>query len=232
MVTASRSSRRSARFVAASVLLAGAAALTLVSACSAGQLAQTSEEVAAVPGVNANAGPNGEIALRDLLIAYNGPQGYPQGGDAPLVVRIFNDLPQPVKLVRVTAEDAARAVVLVGGTPVTTAAPTAAAASPSAAPSPGATPPGASPSPSPVAAAPTPIAQAISVEIASSSYQMLVPGQGGYLVLRGLTRPLGPGSSALVTFTFDDGSSVRVNVPFGVPMEAVPRASATVHAEG
>ncbi len=223
-MTASRSSRRSARFVAASALLAGAAALTLVSACSAGQLAQTSEMVPAVPGVNANAGPNGEIALRDLLIAYNGPQGYPQGGDAPLVVRIFNDLPTPVKLVRVTADDAARAVVLVGGAPVVTATP--------AAPTAPATPSGASPSPSPAAAAPTPIAQALSVEIASSSYQLLVPGQGEYLVLRGLTRPLGPGSSVLVTFTFDDGSSVRVNVPFGVPMEAVPRASATVHAEG
>lgn len=231
-MTASRSSRRSARFVAGSVLLVGAAALTLVSACSAGQLAQTSEMVPSVPGVNANAGPNGEIALRDLLIAYNGQQGYPQGGDAPLVARIFNDGARPVKLVRVTADETARAVVLVGGAPGVAATQTAAAtastaASPSAAPS-----PGGSPSPSPAAAAPTPITQAISIDIAPYSYRLLVPGQGEYLMLRGLTRPLGPGSSVPVTFTFDDGSSVRVNVPFGVPTEPGPRVSATAHAEG
>ena len=80
-MSASRSSRRSAR-LAASALFAGLALLAALSACSAGQISQTSTQVAAVPGANLTIGDLNVdgIALRDLVIAYRGPEGYPQGG--------------------------------------------------------------------------------------------------------------------------------------------------------
>jgi copper(I)-binding protein len=240
----SRSRRGGARLAAAAALLAGAAA---VSSCSAGQLTQTASQVPAVPGNNANGGANGEIALRNLLVAYNGPDGYPQGGSAPLVVRVFNGGQASIALVGASVPaEVGTGVVLVGAAttpppspaPPATPEPTAPAASPeptppaspggSPSPLPGATPspqPSASPSPGPAGGSP------LSIPLPPGSYALLVPGQGPYLEIIGLERPLLPGSSVPVTFTFSDGSTVTVAVPFGLPSEPVPRASAEIHPE-
>ena len=241
-MSASRSSRRSAR-LAASALFAGLALLAALSACSAGQISQTSTQVAAVPGANLTIGdPNVDgIALRDLAIAYLGPQGYPQGGSAPLVVRIFNIGPSTVTLVKVTT-DAARGVVLVGGpvlTPAATAtrttAPTATAPTRTAPPTPttnasgtpsgSAVPPGSATS----NATPTPTVAAqagqekFSIAIASVGYALLVPGQGAYLQLVGLKSALLPGQSVHLSFTFADGRTGDIVVPVSVPQGAQPR---------
>jgi copper(I)-binding protein len=224
------------------MLFAGAAALA-VSACSAGQITQTSSQVPAIPGVNVNiGGPGGAIAIRDLLVPYNGPEGYPQGGSAPLVVRIFNDAAEPGLLVGVSSADAA-SVTLVGGAPVAT---------PTAAPTPAATPPPATPPATPPAATPTPGAEAtpeptapavpptptpapapagqtsFRIEVPSGSYVLLVPGQGPYLQLDGLTRALATGGSVAVTFTFEGHAPVTVNVPVAPPTAPAPRASADI----
>jgi len=226
-VTASRSSRRSARLAAVSALFAGAAVLAAVSACSAGQITATSSEVAAVPGVNASAGPAGLIALRDLMVPYNA-QSYPPGGSAPLVVRIFNGGPGSIKLTRVTSPDA-DGVLLVGG-PAPSPTPTPSATGKgSASPSAGAS---ASARASASAAvttppAPKPAGQAtFSIAVASTGYALLVPGSGQYLQLTGLKRALSVGMSVQVTFSFDDGSSVTVVVPVTPPSDAQPRDSA------
>jgi hypothetical protein len=79
-----------------------------VSACSAGQVAATSDTVPAIPGVNADAGP---IALRNLLVPYRAG-GYPAGSDVPLVVRIFSNAEQPVELREVTPGTGGAFVVL------------------------------------------------------------------------------------------------------------------------
>lgn len=71
--------------------------LLLVSGCGAGQNAETSREVPAIPGADADAGP---IALRDLLIPYR-EGGYPAGSNVPLVVRMFSTAEQPVQLSQV-----------------------------------------------------------------------------------------------------------------------------------
>ncbi len=110
---ASRFSRHGVRLGAASALLVGVP--SCLSACSAGQITGTSVQVPPIQGVNADAGSGGTIALRNVLITYNGPGGYPRGGTAPLEVRIFNNGTQPVTLVRVTAGDAAAGVTLAGG---------------------------------------------------------------------------------------------------------------------
>jgi hypothetical protein len=83
--------------VAHRVLLAAGAALLLLlvaSGCGAGQAAQTSHDVPAIPGVDASAGP---IDLRDLLIPFR-QGGYPAGSDVPLVVRMYSNAEQPIEL--------------------------------------------------------------------------------------------------------------------------------------
>jgi hypothetical protein len=77
----------------------GAAMLILLvtSGCGAGQAAQTSQDVPAIPGIDASAGP---IDLRDLLIPFR-QGGYPAGSDVPLVVRMYSNAQQPIELSQV-----------------------------------------------------------------------------------------------------------------------------------
>lgn len=92
-----RSPRRSAtvtRLVAATLT---AIALLSMYGCGAGRNAQTSSEVPAIPGVDADAGP---IGLRNLLIPFQ-EGGYPAGSDVPLVVRLFSNADQPVEVSQV-----------------------------------------------------------------------------------------------------------------------------------
>jgi copper(I)-binding protein len=216
-------------------LVAGAA--LAVAGCSAGQLTQTANQKPAVPGANVNAGT---IALRNLLVQYNGIGGYPAGADAPLEVRIFNDGVAPVTLIAATSDQAA-AITLVGGAAVTaTPAPTSepAAASPSPPASPAASPTGspqatASPAasagaPSPSAAAP-PVASSLAIRIPPQSYVALIPGEGSHLRLTGLKEAVDPGDWVTVTFRFDNGVSVPVQIPLVAPPGVVvPRATPVV----
>jgi hypothetical protein len=73
---------------------------------------------------------------------------------------------------------------------------------------------------------PEPGNASISVSIAPDGYVLLVPGQGEYLQLDGLNKPLTPGESVPLTFHFSDGSVAAVVVPVGLPTESVPRGSA------
>ncbi|MGE5829149.1 MAG: hypothetical protein ACM30G_12435 [Micromonosporaceae bacterium] len=240
---ASRGCRRSLRAAAVGAVLLG------ITACSAGQITQTANQVAVVPGVNVDIGPDSQIGLRNLQIAYNGPSGYAKGGTAPLLVRIFNSGPTPVTLTGVSASGFADKVTLVGSTratPLPTPRPTA-AASPSATAAPSASAPGtprpsgsaqppASPSASPTPAATTPRASAgedtFAITIDPNSYVLLVPGQGGYLQLVGLVSALRPGQAVRMEFTFDNALRAQVDVPIGVPNTPLPRATVTHEPEG
>jgi copper(I)-binding protein len=203
---------------------------TALSACGTGTIAQTANQVPGVPGVNINAGPSGSIQLRNVVVQYKDPAGYAAGSDAPLVVRIFNSGPTAVNLVGVDAPDFTARVVLAGGP---APSPTATTPSPSPSVSPG---PTAGPSASASASAvptttPTPTQPTLgtpyySVPVESGSYALLVPGQGPYLLLTGLLKPLKPGDSVPVTFHFNDGTDVTVPVPVDLPAGGVPRGSA------
>lgn len=94
----------------------------LLSGCSAGQDAQSSSQVAAIAGVDADAGP---IALRDLFVPFRAG-GYPAGDDVPLVVRLFSTSAQAVRLEAVTPAPAA--AMAVGANRITLRTPTPAAA--------------------------------------------------------------------------------------------------------
>jgi len=220
--------------VVAAVLI-GLAALT---ACSAGKVTQTSRQEPPITGNNVDVG---SIALRNVQISYNGPEGYAVGANAPLEVRIFNRGATVLRLTGATADGTAERVVLIG-TPTPTPGPL-----PSDQPVPSETPaespsPSESPAASPSeAATPTPTPRPagrtnFSVEIPPGSYVLLVPGQGtGYLQLVGLTKELSTGLWATVTFTFDTGAttpiSVPVDVPVGVPEHPLPRPEPVQHGE-
>lgn len=125
----------------AGAVLAVAAGL-LLAGCSVGQVAETARKSPSVAGANAtqdlrDADGNriGSVAVRDVLVAYEGPAGYRRGGDAPLAARIFNDTRQAVT-VRVTVATVddqadggsgqvvgAEAVALTGGTTTGSAGP-------------------------------------------------------------------------------------------------------------
>ena len=226
-------SRRPTRLVIAGIAVGIGTALALAG-CSSGMITQTAEQTAPVPGANAQAG---QISLRNLVIEYSGPAGYPAGGNAALVVRLFNDGASPVTLVGVTT-DKADSVQLLGTpevlTPVETPPPAATTSPATQSPAPEGS---ATESPSPTAtASPTATtrpAAPISVTIPAQGYALLVPGQGtqGYLQLTGLTEPVAPGYQVEVTFTFSDGTSATVPVPLAPPTGIVPRATPVVEPE-
>jgi hypothetical protein len=238
VVIADRWRRRGAGILAVSALVAMVGA---AGACSAGQHAQTADVVAAVPGA-AWTSPDGSIALRDVVIAYGTMAGYPRGGSAPLVVRIFNAGTAPVSLTGVTADvgqielvgaGSAAAASAVAASPDASTSPDA-SESPSAsagAGSPGA--PGASqpsdgtePTASPLVTGPAGNTS-FTVAVPVSSYALLVPGAGPYLRLVNLVRPVTSGDTAPVqlTFTFSNGISATLSVRIAPPLSAGPRPS-------
>src|SRR3954471_8585426 len=64
----------------------------MMSGCGAGQISQTDKMVPPVPGVDVNSA-DGKVSLRNLMIKYNGPEGYRVGGTAPLIVVVVNNDP-------------------------------------------------------------------------------------------------------------------------------------------
>jgi hypothetical protein len=91
---------RSIRRLPAALAL-GALAAGLLAACSAGQIAQTSQIVPAVPGAQGQItvkAPDQVIFVRNATLEYPGTKGYAQGGAAPLSVWIVNQTQQAVTL--------------------------------------------------------------------------------------------------------------------------------------
>jgi copper(I)-binding protein len=243
-VTPSRTSshdRAGTRRLVVAAVAAGLGGAVALAGCSVGQVTQTSSQVAPVPGINADAG---QVALRNLVIAYPGPGGYPAGSDAPLVVRLFNNGMTPITLVGVSAQKAA-SVTLVGTPEVVRPTETPPPPTGTAPPEPtatGAPQSTATASPEPTAlptptVAPTtqPPTTPVSITIPPQSFVLLVPGEAsGHLRLNRLTEAITPGESTDVTFTFSDGSTATVPVPLAPPTREIPRATPIVepgHAE-
>ena len=233
------------RFLGVAALLASpAAALALMSGCSAGQISQTDNMVPAVPGTNLDVqGGAVDASLRNLMITYNAPEGYPVGGTAPVVVFVANNnQDQPLVLASVTATDgkggpSLGSVVLTGGSVSTqknpapgasgSAAPSASAsavpsASASASASPSTAPSGAA-SATPTGGPSAPTGSPINLTIPANSYVQLDQQLGAHLAITGLTRPLAPGHQAYLTFTFDGAPPAGTPVPFEVPLSPPPR---------
>ena len=93
------------------VPLLGAAALATVAAmtgCSAGQVTQTSTQVATVNGSSANIG---ELSLRDIRILYPSGGTYTEGSTAELVLVVTNQGLSEDTLIDVTGEFFAEAAI-------------------------------------------------------------------------------------------------------------------------
>lgn len=193
--------------------LTAAAALVIgVSACSAGQVTQTADTVAAVPGANLTVGEF--IQMNDVMITYPGPQGYPSGGTASMILRIFNNGPEAdvLKAVSVTPGE--------GGSPGATDVKLTNGGAPAPADSGS---PSADPSGGPVT---TPGSSPINVTILPNDKTALVPGEGPYIQISGLTGAFKPGQSLLVTFEFERAGSLQAEIPMGLPAEPGERSHA------
>lgn len=86
-----------------SAIAVGAVAAMALSACSAGQITETDSKPPVITGIDANAG---EIALRDIAVAFPGTQGYEEGDNAPLRLFLSNIGQSPDALVGVSVEEA------------------------------------------------------------------------------------------------------------------------------
>jgi hypothetical protein len=225
----------------AALVASAALGVGLLSACSAGQVTQTDNQVAAVPGISAQS-KDGLIALREGVVAYS--NGYKAGSVVPIEVRLFNNSRQSVKLTGVTAGSAG-SVVLVGGssaasapasaTPssaspsVSSSASRSASASASASPSKSPTP---SPTPAVVGSS------KIGVEIPVNGFVALSQGTKTYLAVEKLSGEELPAGAALAnvkfTFTYADGSTTTIELPelpMTVPASPLPKPSSVVEHE-
>lgn len=207
-------------------VLSAAAAGLLLSGCGTGQVAETANKEPSVQGVNVKTA-NGEYAIRGLLVAFPGFDGYEAGDDAIVNVVLYNDSPNPVT-VTVTTEDA-RAVVVTDADPAAGVgvAPT---EIPPAAPSPGGTE-----SPSPTRSPSSPPArpgQPAEVEIPPLGHVQLNTEGQQVLQLVGLDESLLSGQNVFLTFDFGNGQKLTAPAPVAVPLSPAAPPSPIIEREG
>lgn len=209
---------------------AGVAAVTglLLSGCGAGQIAETANKVPSVQGVNAETA-KGEYAIRGLLVAFPGLDGYEAGDNAVLNVVVYNDSESPVT-VTVTSQDARDVVIIDADRAAGIAvAPT---AIPSAIPSPQGTVsprPDASPTGRP---SPTPPTRPAQVQIPPLGHVQLNTEAEQVLQLVGLNESLRPGQNAFVTFDFGKGHTITAPAPVAVPLSPAAPPTQIIEREG
>ncbi len=196
--------------------LIGALALA---GCGAGQITQTSDQVAAVEGANAG---TGQIAIRNATFEFDGPvEGaavYAVGGNAPLEMAIVNTGADMDRLVGASSPIASSVQItgdmrIPGGQVLTVTgapAPVVAAPQPGGAEAPAEQPaageaPAVTPEPTPEAEAPA----ALPVDEGE-------PGLAS-IVLTGLTEDIQAGRTYPLVLTFERGGEVRFEVPVANP---------------
>jgi hypothetical protein len=233
------------RFAAAAV---GVAAIMLVSACGAGQIAETSKIVPAVPGGSGSAtipddpSQEGSIAgtvfVQNVTFDYNGPAGYPKGASAPLSIRIINNSGTNIQLTGVTAStvvDNARVdlgAVALGSN--ATPLPAASAPAPSGAPSaPGSPAPGGG-SPSAAPSTPPAAPSALNVKIPANELVDLSQQGDQFIEVSNLTVPIKPGDVTTLVFTFTDitfpaGQIAPVNVQTQIGPPTAPATRSPIN---
>jgi hypothetical protein len=210
-----------------------------ISACSAGQVNQTSSQLRDKTGPQAAVG---DLLLREVELAYPANGAYAAGDDAELRAAIVNTGDQPDVLTSVTGPDFTGFRVTGSPTgsaptgsavatstlspPVTT--PTPITPTPSAGatttPSPGATttaPSAATPTPAP--ASTTGAARQVQIQPGDT---LFLGENGPTVTLVDLTRPLTAAQVLPVTFTFQRAGQVTIDAIVGTPSQALPRGDA------
>ena len=223
---------------------AAMAAVIALAGCSAGQVAETALLKAPVSGLSTQS-PDGALLIRNLQVVYNGPEGYPAGGSAPIEVSLFNQTQQPIT-VTITSRPPPGGVRRhrlrpAGSSP---AAPRRARRAPIPEPS-GSRPPANSGLPSeqvpetgPSVSAPpaqgesaqpppAPAGQPARITIQPLSSATFLPGDRGGLRATGLSAKLAPGFSLSLTIQLE-GSAAPIDVlaPFATPTSPASRGAA------
>jgi len=236
------------RPLVAGALAAVAVATTgLLSACGAGQLAQTSQVQPGVAGINTQAPDGRRVYVRNAALDYPGPKGYAQGANAPVSLWIFNDTEHVITLVGVAgvqvvesdgANSAAPCAVprsIPASAPASATTPTATPAAPPSSAAKGKSSPSASASPS-LSPSPSP-----SPSLGSAQINVPVPAGGcvelsrraaHYLQVLDLPKAVDNASWVPVGFSFtsDDGSSFTIgteNAPVQLPVTVPESAQAS-----
>lgn len=202
----------------AQLVIGALIAAVAVAGCGAGQITQTSRQVAAVEGANAT---SNQIAVRNAMIEFDEPAHgaaiYPIGGSAPLEMVIVNSGAEVDRLVAASSPVASSVEIsgvlrIPGGQALTIeGAPAAAPAPVEAAPAtPGATPTPtpAPPTSAPAAAEPAPAAEPSATEGGSGT---------GHIVLTGLREDVQAGLTYPLILTFERAGEVRFDVPVANP---------------
>ena len=224
------------------VLAAGVAtvAAAALAGCSAGQVAETALKRPSNMGVNAESSDKA-VAIRNAAVVYNGTEGYPAGGSAPLELGLYNNTTSEIT-VRISSRPlegavanqgvvSARMVGLVGGTPSapSTALPEPSGSRPAASPdtdTPDNLPdpsaqPSALPLPSP---APETAAQPARLTLGPLGSASFLPGDEQSLQVFGLSDKLVPGGSVNLVFEFSNGAEpLVVQAPMGIPLSPASR---------
>lgn len=227
----SRQTTRPLRKLVPAVAIGFSALLGIVG-CSAGQVAQTAEME---PAVNGNSAQAGDIALRDVMVAYPDGEAYKAGDDAPLLLTIINTGNQDDELVGVTSPAgqvepignpkipgrSALKVVLPDDNPAASESSSASTTETTEAPdteTSGTS--GTETTGSETSGATTTTGD---VEIPENNVPPVVGTMS--LVIRDLTGALPFGKNVPVTFVFASGAKVTVQLPIAAP--STPRAEAT-----
>ncbi|WP_170308960.1 copper chaperone PCu(A)C [Pseudonocardia hierapolitana] len=205
----------------AQLVIGALIAAVAVAGCGAGQITQTSRQVAAVEGANAT---SNQISVRNAMIEFDEPAHgaaiYPVGGSAPLQMVIVNTGAELDRLVAASSPVASSVEIsgvlrIPGGQALTIeGAPAAAPAPAEGAPpaTPGATPSQtaapAPPTSAPAAAEPAPAAQPSAAEGESGA---------GHIVLTGLREDVQAGLTYPLILTFERAGEVRFDVPVANP---------------
>jgi hypothetical protein len=212
------------------VLVAGVATVAAVAlaGCSAGQVAETAIKRPSNQGVNQN-NSNNTVGIRNFQVAYNGIDGYPAGGNAPLEGGLYNLTTQAV-IVLISSRDpaaelagaevvSAKQVGLVGGAAPADSASPAGSAAPSGA---------AAPSDSASPAGPAqPAVQPARIVLPPSGHASFAADDPQSLQVVGLNKALAPGQSVNLVFEFSNGAApLTLRVPVATPLTPAPRGSA------
>lgn len=240
------SDRARPRPTRAALVVGAAIAAVALAGCGAGQITQTSRQVAAVEGANASAG---RIDVRNAMIEFDGPAHgdavHPAGGDAPLEMVIVNSGAEVDRLVAASSPIAASVQVSgvlripggqalrIEGAPAAAPAPApAATGEPGATDEPGATAepgatgeprataePGTTPTPG-ATLAPSPgeaPAAALPTDaVAPPPVDEGEPGVGN-IVLTGLREDVQAGRTYPLVLTFERAGELRFEVPVALP---------------
>jgi copper(I)-binding protein len=197
--------------VAAAVALAATA--LLATACSAGQTAQTATHKSTVDGGTANVG---DIALRNVRLAYPPGGRYKVGDDAPLLLDVVNTGAVADSLISVRTDAAPQVELRPAATGPQTLTPPVTTSTPATPTGSG----GGSATATVTASAPE------QIPVRTPAGSLVAFGEGGGTArLLGLTRAMWSGQIIMITFNFARAGSVTVEVPVATPLSEVPQPS-------